>query len=81
MTRTRLFVWRVQTHCRNYQSKVGIEFSDLSVVHVLVDEYRESIRHAIPQITGLLNDKDLSVRMAGVDTLWILSEQGRHQIF
>jgi len=81
MTMTRLFVWRVQTHCRNSQSKVGIEFSDLNSADVLVVEYRESIRPAIPPIIALLNDEDPSVRKVGVDTLWKLSEQGRHRIF
>jgi len=72
---------RVQTHCGNSPSKVGIEFSDLSVVHVLVDEYRELIRSAIPQIIALLSNSDWYVRTAGEDTLWKLSEQGRHRIF
>jgi len=76
-----MFVRPVQTHCRNSQNKVGIEFSDLSVVHVLVDEYRESIRPAIPQIIALLGDSNWYVRKAGADTLSKLSEQGRHRIF
>jgi len=72
---------RVQTHCRNSQSKVDIEFSDLNFTDVLVVEYRESIRPAIPQIIALLGDSDWKVCKAGVDTLSKLTEQGRHRIF
>ena len=43
---------------------------------MLVAEFRESIRHAILQIIGLLSHSELNVRKAGADALSKLSEQG-----
>jgi HEAT repeat protein len=44
---------------------------------MLVAEYRESIRQAIPQIITLLSHSEWGVRQAGVDALSKLSEQCR----
>ena len=68
-------------HCRNSQSKVRYTFSDLNDADVFVDEFRESIKLAIPEIVSLLSDGDLIVRMAGADALVKLSEQGKVYIF
>ena len=47
------------------------------IVDVLVAEFRESFKPAIPQIIALLSDKEWIVRRAGADTLSRLSEQGK----
>jgi len=46
------------------------------ITEMIVDEFRESIRPAIPQIIALLSDSDEDVRMAGANALSNLSEQG-----
>ena len=51
-------------------------FSDLYVTDVVVAEFRESIRLAIPMIALLLRHGELDVRRAGTDALSKLSEQG-----
>ena len=50
-----------------------MKFSELNVVHVLLVEFRESIRQSIPQIIALLSDWGGG---AGADALSKLSEQG-----
>ena len=42
-----------------------IKFSDLTVVDVLVAEFRESIQPAIPQINVLLSDPDKKIHQVG----------------
>ena len=68
-------------HCRNSQSEVRYKFSDLNDADVFVDEFRESIRPAIPVIISLLGDGESDVRRAGADALSKLSEQGKVYIF
>ena len=58
------------------QGKVS-KISSLNVVDVLVAEFRESIKPAIPRIIVLLSDKELDVRKAAVDALLKFSEQGK----
>ena len=64
-------------HCRNSQSKVRYTFSDLNDADVFVDEFRESIKLAIPEIVSLLSNGDQNVRIAGADALSKLSEKGK----
>jgi HEAT repeat protein len=54
-----------------------MKFLVLNVVNVLVAEFREPIRPAIPQIISLLSDSDVVVRRAAADALSKLSEQGK----
>ena len=68
-------------HWPNSQSKVRYHISDLNVVDVLVAEFRESIRSAIPQMITLLNIGDLDICMVVANALVKLSEQGRVSIF
>ena len=49
----------------------------MNVADVLVADFRESIRRAIPQIVSLLSDGESDVRWAGADALSKLSEQGK----
>ena len=52
--------------------------SDLNVVDVLVlAEFQESIRTAIPQIIGFLRHNEWTVHLAGVAALSRLSKQGK----
>ena len=51
-------------------------FFDLNVVDVLVAEFREAIRHHIPQIIALLSHGEWDVRGVGAGALSKLSEQG-----
>jgi len=44
---------------------------------IIVAEFRESIRPAIPQIIALLRDSDEDVCRAGTEALFTLSEQGK----
>ena len=67
----------MQIHCGNFQSKVRHIYFDLNNTDVLVAEFRESIRPAIPKIGSLLSDGQWSVRVAGADALSKLSEQGK----
>ena len=53
----------------------------MNIVDVLVAEFRESIRPAIPQIIALLRDSEWNVRGAGADALSKLSEQGNISSF
>jgi HEAT repeat protein len=62
---------------RNSHSKVRYKFSDLNDTEVLVAEFQESIRPAIPQFITLLSDGELDVREAGVGALVKLSEQSK----
>ena len=64
-------------HCRNSQSKVRYTFSDLNDADVFVDEFRETIKLAIPEIVSLLRNGDQNVRIAGADALSKLSEKGK----
>ena len=68
-------------YCQNSQSKVRYLNPDLNVADVLVAEFRESIRHAIPQIVSLLTNGERNARIAGADALSKLSEQGKVYIF
>ena len=68
-------------HCRNSQSRVRYTFSDLNNADVLVDELRERIMPAIPEIISPLVDSELNVRNAGADSLSKLSKQGKASIF
>ena len=62
------------------QGKVKI--SDLNVVDVLVlAEYRESIRPAIPEIIDLLSHEELDVCEVAADALSKLSEHGKTSNF
>ena len=63
--------------CRNSQSKVRYTFSDLNDADVFVDEFRESIKLAIPEIVSLLRNGDQNVRIAGADALSKLLEKGK----
>ena len=54
-----------------------MKISDLTVVDVLVAEFRESISPIIPEIISLLFDWEINVRKAAADALWKLSEQGK----
>ena len=63
-------------HCRNSQSEVRYKFSDLNDADVFVDEFRESIKLAIPEIVSLLSDGEWNVRISAADALSKLSEQG-----
>ena len=53
----------------------------MNVVDVLVAEFRESIRPAIPQIIALLSDSGWNVREAGADVLSKLLGQGNISSF
>ena len=64
-------------HCQNSQSKVRYLNPDLNVADVLVAEFRESIRRAIPQIVSLLSYSERYVRIAGADALSKLSKEGK----
>ena len=44
---------------------------------VIVVEFRESIKPAIPQIIALLRESNEDVRRAGIDVLIALSEHGK----
>ena len=49
---------------------------------ILLDaEFRELVRHAIPQIIDLLWHEELNVRGAGAEALSKLSEQGNISSF
>ena len=61
-------------HCLKSQINVRYKFSDLNNADVLV---AESIRRAIPEIVSLLSIGERNVRIAGVDALSKLSEQGK----
>ena len=61
-------------HCLESQNNVRYKFSDLNNADVLV---AESIRRAIPEIVSLLSIGERNVRIAGVDALSKLSEQGK----
>jgi HEAT repeat protein len=67
-------------HCRNSQTKVIYQVSPLNVTDVLLAEFRESIRPAIPEIFSFLGDSELNVRKAGADALAKFSEQGKVSI-
>ena len=54
-----------------------VKISDLNVVDVLLAEFRESIRPAIPRIIDLLSHGELNVRGAAADALSKLSEHGK----
>lgn len=58
-----------------------IKISDLNVIDLLVDMFRESIRHAIPEFIALLSHSELNVCEAGADALVKLSEQGTTSSF
>ena len=64
-------------HCRNFQNMVKYKIPDLDDADVLVAEFRESIRRAIPQIVSLLSDSEENACIAGADALLKLSEQGK----
>ena len=49
----------------------------MNVTDLLVADFRESIRRAIPQIVSLLSDGESDVRSAGANVLSKLSEQGK----
>lgn len=69
---------------RNSQDTVRYQISDLidQGVNVLVlAEFREPIRHAIPEIIDLLWDKELNIRRAGADALSKLLEHGKVSTF
>ena len=51
------------------------------VVDVLVAEFREAIKHSIPEIIKLLWNAATGVRNAAADALLILSEQGNISSF
>ena len=59
-----MFVGRVQIHWRNSQSKVRYQNFDLNGVDVLLAEFHESVRPAIPQSIALLSDGELHNRRA-----------------
>ena len=49
---------------------------------ILLDaEFRELVRHAIPQVIALLSHRELNVRRVGADALSKLSEQGNISSF
>jgi len=65
-------------HCQNSQSKVIYQFFfDVSVVDVLVAEFRGEIIPDIPEVIAFLSDRALSVHQEGDDTLTKISEQGK----
>lgn len=75
-----MFVWQVQIYCQNSQSGVSIEFSNLIVVDVLVAEYQDSIKTAIPQIIELFHSSNQTVCEAAAEVFLKLSKQGKYPI-
>ena len=64
-------------HYQNSQDMVNIKFSDLNIVDVLlVAEFQELIKDAIPQIITLVKSQESRSDFAA-NTLAILSEQGK----
>ena len=63
-------------HCQNSQRMVRYKCSDLNNADVLVAEFRDSIKPAVPQIVSFLSNDNQNVRIAGADALSKLSEQG-----
>ena len=49
----------------------------MKVADVLVAEFRESIKRAIPQIVSILSNGERNLRIAGANALSKLSEQGK----
>jgi hypothetical protein len=67
---------QLQMHYQNFQNMVRYQISDLTVVDVLVAEFRETIMHAIPKIIAFLSLTELNVRQAAAYALSKLSGQG-----
>jgi HEAT repeat protein len=53
----------------------------LDAAHILVAEFRESIKPAVLQIVAFLGDRDFTVRDAGAEALSKLSKQGEKSKF
>ena len=64
-------------YCQNSQSKVRYKLFNLIDTDVLVAEFRESIKPAVPEIISFLSDSELNVCMAAADALSKLSEKSK----
>lgn len=56
---------------------MGLKSSEANGVDVVVAEFRESVKHDIPQIIAFLSHINAEVREAGARTLHQLAEQGK----